>query len=275
MTSPELLGAARVSALLNAHGIRPKQTLGQNFVIDPNTIRKVIATADLSPDERVLEIGPGVGSLTLGLASTVAWVDAVEVDQRLLAALREVVAGVENVAVHHADALAADLSAFDASTVVANLPYNIAATLVLRVLETAPSITKVVVMTQREVGERLAAQPGSKTYGLTSVLVALRGRARSVAPVSRRAFFPVPDVDSVIVRFDRDDRFVRADVAKVSAIARAAFGQRRKTLRNSLAGFAGDVGAAEVALERAGVDPRARPEDLDVEAFVRIAGGLG
>lgn len=274
MTAVELLGASRVHELLSAHGIRPKQTLGQNFVIDPNTIRKVAAAADLSPTERVLEIGPGVGSLTLALAGAAAWVDAVEVDARLLGPLSDVLSGVANVAVHHADALTTDLSTYGASTVVANLPYNIAATVVLRVLETAPDVTKVVVMTQREVGERLAAAPGSKIYGLTSVLVGLRGRARTVAPVSRRAFYPVPAVDSAIVRFDRDERFAPELTEKVRAIARAAFGQRRKTMRNSLAGLAGDVGEAEAALERAGVDARTRPEDLDVEGFVRIAGEL-
>ncbi|HEV3485068.1 MAG TPA: 16S rRNA (adenine(1518)-N(6)/adenine(1519)-N(6))-dimethyltransferase RsmA [Vicinamibacterales bacterium] len=274
MTAVELLGAARVRELLNAHGIRPKQTLGQNFVIDPNTIRKILAAGDVSPDERVLEIGPGVGSLTLALAGAAAWVDAVEIDRRLLPVLDEVLADAENVAVHNGDALMTNLAAFDASTVVANLPYNIAATVVLRVLESAPNIAKVVVMTQREVGERLAATPGSKTYGLTSVLVGLRGRARTVAAVSRRAFYPVPDVDSVIVRFDRDERFAPGIAAKVPAIARAAFGQRRKTLRNSLADLMGNVGAAEAVLERAGINPRARPEELHVEGFVKIAGGM-
>ena len=274
MTSVEFLGAARVRALLNAHGIRPKQTLGQNFVIDPNTIRKVVAAAELSPDDRVLEIGPGVGSLTVALSATARSVDAVEVDRRLLPALEEAVAGQDNVTIHNADALATDLAGFAATTVVANLPYNIAATVVLRVLETASQIEKIVVMTQREVGERFAASPGSKIYGLTSVLVSLRGRARVIGPVARNAFYPVPDVDSVIVRVDRDERFAPAEVAKVVAIARAAFAQRRKTIRNSLAAVAGSAEAAEAALVQAGVDPRSRPEQLDVDAFIRIAENL-
>lgn len=274
MSGAEFLGAAKVRALLDSHGIKPKQTLGQNFVIDPNTIRKVIAAAELSPAERVLEIGPGVGSLTVPLSGVASFVDAVEVDRRLLPALEEVVAGRDNVAIHHADALAIDLAAFAVTTVVANLPYNIAATVVLRLLETASQIRKIVVMTQREVGERLAASPGSKIYGLSSVLVALHGRARTVAPAARRAFFPVPDVDSVIVRVDRNERFAPALAAKVREIARAAFAQRRKTLRNSLAEVAGNVAHAEAALLRAGIDPRSRPEQLDVEAFVKVAGEL-
>jgi 16S rRNA (adenine1518-N6/adenine1519-N6)-dimethyltransferase len=269
-----LLGARRVRELLSAHGIHPTKTLGQNFVIDPNTIRKVVSVAGVGATDSVLEIGAGLGSLTLELARVARSVTAIEVDARIVPALREVLAGAENVEVVNGDALAVELGSFGATHVVANLPYNIAAPVVLRILETAPSIRRLTVMTQKEVGERLAAPPGSKTYGAPSVLVAYWGAARVAAPVSRRAFYPEPNVDSVVVVVDRRDELPDVDRATLFAVIKASFSQRRKTMRNSLADVSGSTSSAEAALAAAGVDPMARPEQLDLDAFVEVASQL-
>lgn len=264
------LGARRLRALLEHHGVSPARPLGQNFVIDPNTIAKVVAAARLAPGEHVLEIGAGAGSLTCALARAVARVTALEVDARLLPVLREVLAGFDNVTVVHGDALEVDLNAFGAGALVANLPYNIAATLVVRVLESAPGISTLTVMTQREVGERLAASPGSKVYGATSLLCAFHARASIAGQVSRRAFFPVPNVDSVIVRLERTAR-PPGDPEAFRRVVKAAFSQRRKTLRNALAGLAGSPGAAEDLLSRAGLDPSARAEEVGLQGFVALS----
>ncbi|HEV3473187.1 MAG TPA: 16S rRNA (adenine(1518)-N(6)/adenine(1519)-N(6))-dimethyltransferase RsmA [Actinomycetota bacterium] len=273
--SSELLGGREVRSLLRRHGVSPKSSLGQNFVVDPNTIRKVIAVARLEPNDRVLEIGAGCGSLTVGLASAAAHVEALEIDRRLLPALAETVGTHANVTVHQGDALQLDLATFDANVVVANLPYNIAATVVLRILESAPQISRVVVMTQREVAERLAATPGSRVYGQTSVLVAYFGRAAVAGTVGRGSFFPVPAVDSALVRIVRHDVSGSIEHAALVRVVRAAFAQRRKTLRNSLTVLAGSAEQAEVALARAGIDPGARPEDVDLDGFVAIGRELG
>lgn len=268
MTSDSLLGAARVRELLDRHGIRPRKSLGQNFVVDPNTIRKVVAAADVSSGDRVLEIGPGVGSLTTGLLDADAEVVAIEVDQTLLPALREVTAG-RSIEIIEGDALDVDVAAVDASALVANLPYNVAATLVLRVLEVAPSIGTLVVMTQREVGERFVAAPGSKTYGVTSVLAAFHAEVQIAARISRRAFYPVPNVDSVLIRLRRRPQ-PGVDRERFASVVKSAFGQRRKTLRQGLASLAGSAERAEEWLVRAGVDPRARPEAIGLDGFVSV-----
>ena len=268
---PALLGARRLREILASHDIRPTKALGQNFVVDPNTIRKVLQVARVDPDDRVLEIGAGAGSLTLGLTAAAAAVVAVEVDPRLTEVLKETLAGVANVEVIQADALTASLTDLRANKLVANLPYNIAVPVVLRVLETAPQIGELVVMTQREVGERLVAGPGSKTYGQVSVMVAYFGRATLAAKISRRAFWPVPNVDSVLVRIVRRDP---PDISpeRLFPVIRAAFAHRRKTLRNNLAAVAGpDPGAL---LAAAGVDPGGRAEQLDLAEFISIAKGL-
>lgn len=265
----ELLGAKRVRMLLDAYGASPKRSLGQNFVIDPNTIRKVVEVAGVSPDHHVLEIGAGCGSLTLGLAARARQVTAVEIDDRLVALLAESLSGVTNVYVVHADALELDLSHIDASVLVANLPYNIATHLVLRVLEQAPQITDVVVMTQKEVGERLAATPGSKVYGQTSVMVRYFGRAEIAAQISRRAFFPMPNVDSVLVRIARETP-PDVDRTRLFELIRAAFSQRRKTLRNTIASMAGSTDLAAQALSRAGLPSTARAEELSLDDFVTL-----
>lgn len=275
MTELELLGARRLRALVSAYDIHPSKALGQNFVIDPNTIRKMVAVASPAPDDSVLEIGAGLGSLTIELARVAQRVTALEVDATVAAALRTVVAPAENVDVVEGDALALDLGSFGASAVVANLPYNIASSIVLRVLEAAPQIARLTVMTQREVGERLASPPGSKTYGATSVFVAYWGKARVAATVSRRAFYPEPNVDSVIVVIDRRSPSADVDQGALFSIVRAAFGQRRKVLRNSLAELTGAGDAAASLLTRAGIDPRARAEQLGLDDFIAVARAFG
>lgn len=264
-----LLGAARLREMLDEHAIKPRKSLGQNFVVDPNTIRKVIAATSVQSGDRVLEIGAGVGSLTLGLLDAGARVIALEIDPRLVRILRGVTAG-RDVEVIEADALSADLASYAARSLVANLPYNIAATVVLRVLETAPSIESAVVMTQREVGERFAADPGSKTYGATSVLAGFYAEVAVAGRISRRAFYPVPNVDSVLIRFVRRHR-EGLDHEMFRSVVKTAFAQRRKTLRQGLAGLSGSSSVAEQRLADAGVSPKARPEELSVDQFIELA----
>jgi 16S rRNA (adenine1518-N6/adenine1519-N6)-dimethyltransferase len=269
------VGAARLRSLLATHGVRPSRTLGQNFVIDPNTLRRVVELSGVGRSDRVLEVGPGAGSLTVVLARSAGSVVAVELDRALLPVLAETLAGVANVEVLVGDALRMDLGAYDANRLVANLPYGIAASLVIRVLTEVPAITDLTVMVQREVGERLAARPGSKAYGAPSLLVAMHASARIVMNVSRRAFYPVPRVDSVVVRFERRPAPRDVDPDLRARVIHAAFGQRRKTLRNALAAVTGSSADAEAVLGSAGVDPAARAEEVDLAGFVAIARRLG
>jgi 16S rRNA (adenine1518-N6/adenine1519-N6)-dimethyltransferase len=268
VTTPELLGARALRELLESRDIRPKKRFGQNFVVDPNTIRKVLDVAALPPEGHVLEIGAGVGSLTRGLASASERVTAIEIDDRLIPILRD--SSPPNVDVVHADIMKMDLGGIDADAVVANLPYNLAASIVLKLLFEATSVRNLTVMTQREVGERLSAGPGSKVYGQTSVLLAFHAQARSVAPISRRAFFPVPDVDSVLVRIERRDP-PDVDADRFRGVVRAAFAQRRKTLRNALSVVSPDIGSV---CELAKVSPESRAEDVDLAGFVALTEAL-
>jgi 16S rRNA (adenine1518-N6/adenine1519-N6)-dimethyltransferase len=258
---------------LERHGIHPAKGLGQSFVVDPNTIRKVVSAARLDPADRVLEIGAGPGSLTVALASSARSVVAVELDARLLPVLKEMLSGADNVEVVEGDALQLDLGSFKANRLVANLPYYIAATLVVKTLVEGPGIQSLTVMTQKEVGERLAAEPGSRSYGQTSVMVRYFAGAEVVGRISRRAFHPIPNVDSVLVRIVRSSERVGSphEIETFFTVVRSAFQQRRKTLRNSLAGLAGSASAAAALLEQAGVDPGHRPEDLGVDSFIQIA----
>jgi 16S rRNA (adenine1518-N6/adenine1519-N6)-dimethyltransferase len=269
-------GARAVMEALQRHGVRPTKALGQNFVVDPNTIRKIVEVAEVAPADRVLEIGAGAGSLTVALAAACERVVAIERDPRLIPVLQDVLGGTENVDVIEGDALSLELGSFGADRLVANLPYNIAATLVVRVLQKAPDISVSTVMTQREVGERLAARPGSKVYGQTSVMVRYFALAEIVARISRRAFYPIPNVDSVVVRMTRSKENAggELEVERLFSVIRTAFGQRRKTLRNSLGALAGSPRAAEELLHSAGIDPGLRAEDLDVDGFIAIAGSL-
>ena len=257
-------------ALLATHGVIPRKGLGQNFVIDPNTVRKVLDVARIAPQDVVLEVGAGVGSLTLGLASVARRVVAVEKDERLVSALAESLAMCDNVAVVLGDILEIDVDSLSATKVVANLPYNIAATATLRLLEEGPRVERMTVMVQREVGERLSATVGTKAYGATSVLVGYWATARIATRIGRGSFFPQPEVESVLVDLART-RSPDVPYERVQAIVKAAFSQRRKTLRNSLATvFDGTVSAVQ-ALDSAGIDPNDRAEKVDLPAFARLA----
>jgi 16S rRNA (adenine1518-N6/adenine1519-N6)-dimethyltransferase len=264
------LGARALRELLDSRNVRPKKRYGQNFVVDPNTIRKVVDVADVHPGSHVLEIGAGVGSLTLGLAATEARVTAIEVDERLLPLLSESVTGRDNVQVVHGDVMKMDPAALSGDAVVANLPYNLAASIVLKVLTEVPSVASLTVMAQREVGERLTAASGNKVYGQTSVLVAFHASTKVAARISRRAFYPVPDVDSVLVRIDRRPP-PDVDPQLFRDVVRAAFAQRRKTLRNALAPMSDDL---DRVFQDARVSPDARAESLDLSGYVALTEAL-
>jgi 16S rRNA (adenine1518-N6/adenine1519-N6)-dimethyltransferase len=269
MTEGRLLGARRLRELFTTHDIRPHKELGQNFVVDPNTIRKVVDVAGDLSARTVLEIGAGAGSLTLGLARAARKVIAVEFDARMVPALRESVGEIDNVEIVQADALKLDYAALEATEVVANLPYNIAVPIVITVLENAPQVSSLTVMTQREVGQRLAATPGSKSYGQVSVLVGYWTQAVVAARISRNAFYPVPAVDSVLVRLDRREP-PEVDYARLNEVVKTAFAQRRKTLRNTLGPLGSSVSDIENTIRAAGIDPGARPETVSLDGWVAI-----
>jgi 16S rRNA (adenine1518-N6/adenine1519-N6)-dimethyltransferase len=270
-----LLTPGRVRELLARHELRPSKALGQHYLADPNTARKVARLGGVEPSETVLEVGPGLGSLTLALREAGAQVVAVEADPRLLPALAEVLGDDPGVRVELGDALRVDLAALapTARRLVANLPYSIAAGLVLKVLAEAPAVDHQVVMVQREVGERLAAPPGSPAYGAPSAKLAAQATARILAPVSRRVFVPEPHVDSVLlgVTRRRHPATEGLEVAELGRVIDAAFGQRRKTLRNALRGLGLDAAEVEALGRAAGVDLGLRAERLDVAAFAALA----
>ena len=257
---------------METHGLHPSRALGQNFVVDPNTVRRIARLAGVGPGDLVLEIGAGLGSLTLALAETGAEVIAVEVDRYLLDALRETVQP-HGVRVVHADAMEADFAAIlegRRAIVVANLPYNVATPLVLRLLEEVTEIARMLVMVQREVGERLAASAGEEAYGAVSVRVAYFASARVVGRVGPAVFLPRPRVESALVEVVRRET-VAVDPqvvgeAELFEVVRTAFAQRRKMLRRSLADW-----ASEGVFERAGVEATRRPEELSLEEFARLA----
>lgn len=259
-------------ALLELHGLKPSRALGQNFVVDPNTVRRIARLAHVGPGDLVLEVGAGLGSLTLALVETGAEVQAMEVDKYLLEPLRSVVSP-HGVPVHHADALHADYGEIlggREAIIVANLPYNVATPLVLHLLEAEPLIRRMLVMVQKEVGERFAAQAGDEAYGAASLRVQYFADAQVVGKVGPSVFVPKPNVDSALVSIVRRDE-VRVDPALVSESAlfeviRTSFGQRRKMLRRSLAGW-----VTEGVFERADVAETRRPEELTLEEFARLA----
>ena len=279
-SAPALLGPADVRQLARTHGVRPTKSLGQNFVTDANTVRRIVRLAGLSGAETVLEVGPGLGSLTLALLPSAAHVVAVEVDPVLAGVLTETVRArapdyASRLTVVAEDALrVADLPV-QPDVLVANLPYNVAVPVVLHLLERFTSIARGLVMVQSEVADRLVARPGSRTYGVPSVKLAWYADARRAGDVPRSVFWPVPNVDSALVTFTRHD-LPATDVsrAEVFAVVEAGFAQRRKTLRGALAALAAGPARAEEALRSAGVDPAVRGESLDVAAFVRIARSL-
>ncbi|MGH8968399.1 MAG: 16S rRNA (adenine(1518)-N(6)/adenine(1519)-N(6))-dimethyltransferase RsmA [Actinomycetes bacterium] len=273
-----LLGPADVRALAARLGLRPRKALGQNFVIDANTVRRIVRASEVAGDDVVVEVGPGLGSLTLGLLPAAGRVVAVEVDPVLAAALPATVAEhapayAERLTVMPADALRLDHLPGPAPTaLVANLPYNVAVPVLLHLLGRFETVTRALVMVQAEVADRLAAAPGSRVYGVPSVKAAWYAEVRRAGAVGRAVFWPAPNVDSGLVALRRrEPPPTGASRAEVFAVVDAAFAQRRKTLRAALAGWAGSAGAAEEALRTAGIDPRLRGEALGVADFARLA----
>ncbi|MFH8249647.1 16S rRNA (adenine(1518)-N(6)/adenine(1519)-N(6))-dimethyltransferase RsmA [Microbacterium sp. B2969] len=273
-----LLGAAEIRALAAELDVTPTKKLGQNFVVDANTVRKIVQVARVEEGDRVVEVGPGLGSLTLAILEAGASVTAVEIDHRLAERLPATAAqhGVADGAltVVDADALRVRELPGDPTVLVANLPYNVSVPVLLHFLETFPHLDRGVVMVQAEVGERLAAPPGSKVYGAPSVKAAWYGPWRLAGRVSRQVFWPVPNVDSVLVGFQRDPEPRGSEELRrrTFAIVDAAFQQRRKMLRQALSPvLGGSAAAASTVLEAAGVAPTARGEQLSIDDFVRIA----
>lgn len=276
----QLLTPTDVRRLLEVHGLAPRRADGQNFVVDPNTVRKVVRDAGVGPGDHVLEFGAGLGSLTLALADAADVVTAVELDSGLVEVLRELTADRDDVRVIHADALELDPvrlldeAGTPTARLVANLPYNVATHLVFHALE-CPRITDAHVMVQREVGERWRARPGDDRYGGVSVKLALLAEVEIVADVPRTVFHPVPNVDSVTVRLTRrPDALEGAEYRAVAGVVDAAFATRRKTLRNAL-GRVYDRDRLDAAFETAGVDPGARAEELAPADFRRLTAAVG
>jgi 16S rRNA (adenine1518-N6/adenine1519-N6)-dimethyltransferase len=272
-----LASPSATRAVLDAHGLATKKRLGQHFLIDDNVVGRTLALAGLSGDEVVLEVGPGIGTLTVALCGAARAVVAVERDAGLLPALAETTAGCGRLAVVHADAvdvpLAEIVSPFGApSAIVSNLPYGVAATVLLRFFEELPSLSSGVVMVQAEVADRIAAVPGTKEYGAYTVKLRLRSEVVARFPVPRGCFMPPPRVDSSVVRIERRERHEAPRVLLAAAAAAdAAFAQRRKTIRNSLRAVLGaQPDLVEAALELAGIDGSLRAEMLPPEAFVRL-----
>lgn len=285
----QLLGPVEIRQLAEKLDVTPTKKLGQNFVHDPNTVRMIVAAADVTAEDHVVEVGPGLGSLTLALLDTVADVTAVEIDPRLAGELPSTVAWR---APDHADKLRiilkdalqvsqddfAEAGAPAPTALVANLPYNVSVPVLLHLLAEFPSIRRVLVMVQAEVADRLAATPGSKIYGVPSVKAAFYGPVKRAGSIGKNVFWPAPKIESGLVRIDRfpageepwplDD----ATRARVFPVIDAAFAQRRKTLRAALSGHYGGGEASEAALRAAGIEPSERGEKLDVTDFVRLAG---
>ncbi len=266
------LTRTQVRSLLDRHGISPKRSLGQNFVVEPNTVRRIVELAEINSGDRVVEIGPGVGSLTLALLEEGARVTAVEIDDVLVGVLAEVTEGYssDQVRIVHADAMGADWNILlgDAPWVlVANLPYNISVPLICDLLDDVPAIGEMVVMVQREVADRLVAGPGDDAYGLPSVKVAYHPEARLLGRVPPSVFLPRPRVDSALVGLRRrSEPATDVDAEVLFGVVRAGFGQRRKMLRRSLKGLLG-----EAAIVESGVDPTARAEELGLDQWVALA----
>lgn len=266
------LGGREAAELMERHGISPRKALGQNFVVDPNTIERIVRLAEIGPDDRVVEVGPGIGSLTTALADTGAEVVAVEIDGDLIPALKETLGARhdnDRVRVVHADATTLDWSSELPGSgwkLVANLPYNVGTPLVLDLLDTVPEIAEFTVMVQREVAERFAAAPDTPAYGIPSVKVAYWGSAKVVGRIPPTVFIPKPNVESALVRIIRNDSpAVDLSVDDVFLLVRQAFGQRRKMLRKSLAGM-----VSPEQFEAAAVSASARPAELTIHDWGRL-----
>ncbi|KQM57069.1 MULTISPECIES: 16S rRNA (adenine(1518)-N(6)/adenine(1519)-N(6))-dimethyltransferase RsmA [unclassified Agreia] len=270
-----LLGPAEIRDLAELLDLTPTKKLGQNFVIDGNTVRRIVRVAGVQSGETVVEVGPGLGSLTLGILETGASVVAVEIDKRLAAQLPDTVRALQpnaRLTVVRDDAMSIQSLPDEPVRLVANLPYNVSVPVLLHFLEHFPSIQSGVVMVQAEVGHRLAAVPGSKIYGSPSVKAAWYGDWKTSGNVSRQVFWPVPNVDSVLVSFQRHETLPDTEEVRVRTfeVVDAAFQQRRKMLRQSLIPVFGDTQQAQEVLERAGVEPTMRGEALAMEDFHRI-----
>lgn len=281
--SDALLGPAEIRELAAVLGVRPTKQRGQNFVIDANTVRRIVRTAEVRPDDVVVEIGPGLGSLTLALLEAADRVTAVEIDDVLAGALPATVearmpARAGHFALVHSDAMRVqELPGPAPTALVANLPYNVAVPVLLHMLEHFPTIERTLIMVQAEVADRLAARPGNKVYGVPSVKANWYADVKRAGSIGRTVFWPAPNVDSGLVSLVRRSEPVKTTASRteVFAVVDAAFAQRRKTLRAALAGWAGSAPAAEAALVAAGVSPQARGEALTVEEFARIAESKG
>ena len=275
--SEKFLGATQIRQLASELDLSPTKKWGQNFVIDPNTVRRIIEVSGVSAHDDVVEIGPGLGSLTIGLLAAANSVVAVEIDERLATQLPKTISELDSqlaqkLVVLNIDALKLAELPTQATKLVANLPYNISVPVILHFLEKFPSIREVLVMVQAEVGERLAARPGSKIYGIPSVKARFYGEVTQVATISRQIFWPVPNVDSVLVRIVRHQE--SPDLAmkqQLFSVVDAAFSQRRKTLRSALSSFLGGTGQVDAVLTQAGVDSGLRGEQLDIDAFLAIS----
>ena len=278
---PRLLGPAEVRSLAAAVDIRPTKQRGQNFVIDPNTVRRIVRESGITPDDVVVEVGPGLGSLTLALLAVAHRVVAIEVDPVLAEALPGTIATYAPGQAAHCEVLLADAMRVaevpgpPPTALVANLPYNVSVPVLLHLLQLLPSLEHGLVMVQSEVADRLAARPGSKVYGVPSVKAAWYADVRRAGAIGRNVFWPAPNVDSGLVAWTRrEPPATTATREQVFAVVDAAFAQRRKTLRSTLKNLAGSADAAEAALAHAGVDPMARGEAIGVAEFARIAEGL-
>lgn len=272
----ELLSPADIRALADRLGIRPTKSWGQNFLHDPNTIRRIVRTAGVDATDVVLEVGPGLGSLTLGLLTAARQVVAVEIDPTLATALPATIAAraselQDRLVVRHADATTITDLVPAPTALVANLPYNVAVPILLHLLATFPTLRQGLIMVQAEVADRLVAAPGSKIYGVPSAKLAWYASSRRAGTIPRQVFWPVPNVDSALVAFERRDPPSSTDRREVFAIVDAAFAQRRKTLRAALAPFFGSPDAAAHMVTRAGIDPTARGESLTIAQFAAIA----
>ncbi len=265
-----LLGPAEIRDLAARLGVAPTKKLGQNFLHDPNTIRRIVAVAGLTPDDVALEVGPGLGVLTVALARRARLVHAIELDRRLEPALADALAGLDNVRLQWADAMRADLEGLDPppTRLIANLPYDIATPLMVESLWRLPSVEVWCVMVQREVADRWLAGPGSRLYGGASVLIGLCAEPAFRRAVGREVFTPRPRVDSALVALRRTGP---APSPATRSLVRAAFGQRRKTLANALAGAGADKAEVAAALAGLGIAPGARAADLPPEAFTALA----
>ena len=277
MSDSHLLGPVEIRELATELDITPTKKLGQNFVHDPNTVRRIVSAAELSPDDVALEVGPGLGSLTLGLVDTARQVVALEIDPRLAGRLQATVdtrapSYAQRLTVINTDALKATRDDLEVAptALVANLPYNVSVPVLLHLLAEFPTIRRVLVMVQKEVADRLAAEPGSKVYGVPSVKASFYGDVSRAGTIGKNVFWPAPNIESGLVRIDVDPGLDRSLREQVFPLVDAAFAQRRKTLRSTLAGVYGSPAAAEEALRAAGIDPGLRGEALSVDDFVRL-----